>query len=319
MRWLAFVVALALGVAVGNACLLDLDHTIACGDGYVDFEAGEECDPADEDSFINACLGTIRPDGNAACDPVACEIINDRVQCAYCGDGLIDRDAGEECDGSNNAGACPTSGEVSCTSDTCKIDYSLCDKCGNGIVDPGEECDPGDTGGIAVPRPCAGTLGEDGLEPLKSPYLDQPYSSGNAVGCLDDCTFDRTECGYCGNGELEKVGELVSLPTQPTMIMSRPEKCDGEEFDLDELAEEFPCTDMTVGNVECSSNCLDFVPREGPACCLPRGAACPDTDEPPRCCHEFSEPEAEQHCSDPFAPPPMRGEPPPEGGAKACN
>ena len=185
------------------------------------------------------------------------------------------------------------------------------------MVDPGEECDSGDDpgGGIAVPRPCAGTA--DGLvEPLKSPYQDQPYSSGQALGCDENCKFDRTECGYCGNGKLEKDGALVSLPSQPT-TMSRPEKCDGVNLDLDKLAEEYPCPMDSIGNAECSDNCLGFDPRDvGPACCLPKGADCPLEGDPETCCHEWAQPEVEQHCSDPFQPP---GEPPdPDGGSK-CN
>jgi len=305
MRVSAFAVAISVGFVAGNACLLDLDHQLACGDGYADFEAGEECDPADPESFKNACAD-VRPAGTGACDPEACTIIATVEQCAYCGDGIIDAIAGEECDGDNLSALCPTSGDVTCTPDTCKVDYSRCDKCGNGVVDEGEECDPGDTGGIAVPYLC---------EDLKSPYQDQPYSSGQTVACLDDCKYDRTECGYCGNGKLESGGALVSLPSQP-MTMSRPEKCDGENFDLDELAQEYPCGVGAIGNVECGDNCREFVRRDkGAECCLPKGADCPADDATQRCCHEWSDPLVDEHCSDPFAPP---GEPPDEGGKK-CN
>jgi hypothetical protein len=310
MRGSVFAVAVLIGIAVGNACLLDLDHQLACGDGYVDGAAGEECDPAKEDSYINACIDTTRPTGDGACDPETCTIINDRVQCATCGDGLRDADAGEECDGNVNIpGQCPTSGPVACTSD-CKIDFSKCELCGNGVVDmdAGEECEPSEGGGIGIAREC---------DTLKSPYQDQPYSSGTAINCLPDCKYDRTECGYCGNGKLETNGALVSLPSQPS-TMSRPEKCDGENFDLDELAQEYPCSTPTIGNVECSDNCLDFVPRDnGAPCCLPRGAPCPEDDTLPRCCHEFAEPDVEEHCSDPFAPPGK--EPPEPGGGNSCN
>ncbi len=307
MRVSAFAVAVSVGFAVGSACLLDLDHEVACGDGYIDPLAGEECEPGDEDSYINACVGTIRPRGDAACDPETCKIINDRIQCAYCGDNLLDDDAGEECDGEIIPQECWAAGEVKCTPVTCKADYSSCDKCGNGVKDDGEECDPEAGGGIAVPTFC---------KDLKSPYTDQPYSSGSTVSCLDDCTFDRTECGYCNNGELESEGLLVSLPTQP-MTMSRPEKCDGPNFDLDELASEYPaCSDGAIANVDCATNCLGFVMRDGPICCLPKGADCPEDTDTRRCCHEFSAPDVEEHCSDPFAPP--GGEPPPTGGSK-CN
>lgn len=305
MRVSAFAVAVSVGFAVGSACLLDLDHEVACGDGHIDELAGEECEPSDPDSYVNACVGTNRPDGTGACDPLDCTLINTVEQCAYCGDGTIDAVAGEECEGDSIGTACPTSGEVLCVE--CKFDFSHCDKCGNGVVDDGEECDPEAGGGIAIPTFC---------KTLKSPYTDQPYSSGSTISCLEDCTFDRTECGYCNNGELEKEGLLVSLPTQP-MTMSRPEKCDGPNFDLDELASEYPsCGPDAIANVDCANNCLGFVMREGPPCCLPKGADCPADDDTRRCCHEFSAPDVEQHCSDPFAP--GGDDPPPMGGSK-CN
>jgi hypothetical protein len=304
MRVSAFAVAVAIGFVVGNACLLDLDHKLACGDGYFDPEAGEECDPADPESFKNACA-EVRPAGTGACDPDACTIIDTVEQCAYCGDGIIDAVAGEECEGDDIGGKCTTSGQVGCVA--CKFDFTGCDKCGNGEPDEGEECDPGDLGGIGLERNC---------DQLKSPYQDQPYSFGQTISCLDDCTYDRTECSYCGNGKLETNGALVSLPSQPS-TMSRPEKCDGENFDLDELSQQYPCGDEAVGNVECSDNCLDFVRRDmGPECCLPRGADCPADGDFPRCCHEFSAPDVEEHCSDPFAPP---GEPTDPDGGKKCN
>ncbi len=58
------------------------------------------------------------------------------------------------------------------------------DLCGNGAVDPGEECDSSDLGG----QSCTG-LG---------------YASGN-LGCLADCTFDKGACvaAVCGNGSID--------------------------------------------------------------------------------------------------------------------
>src|SRR5262249_39842009 len=69
MRLLTIVAALAAGAIVGASCLIDVEHRIACGDGYVDPLAGEECDPQVPESFINACEHTNHPHGTAACDP----------------------------------------------------------------------------------------------------------------------------------------------------------------------------------------------------------------------------------------------------------
>jgi len=30
----------------GSSCIIELDPVVVCGDGYVDADVGEECDPA---------------------------------------------------------------------------------------------------------------------------------------------------------------------------------------------------------------------------------------------------------------------------------
>jgi len=64
---------------------------------------------------------------------------------AVCGDGLLERELGEDCDLSAAAAECGDSGNwgwASC-SDDCVLDTSTCYGflCGNGLVDPSEECD----------------------------------------------------------------------------------------------------------------------------------------------------------------------------------
>jgi hypothetical protein len=153
--------ALLLGAT--PACLLRLDNEISCGDGYVDRRAGEECDPAVPASFEDACPS---PLGTAACDPDTCTLINDIEQCSVCGDGIVDIDRGEECDGDSlNGNACPGgNGALQCGQD-CLLDFSECDACGNGVLDPGEECDYANVGGLATERLCAGSV-DDEVPPL---------------------------------------------------------------------------------------------------------------------------------------------------------
>src|SRR5947209_7665690 len=73
----------------------------------------------------------------------------------HCGDGNINADLGEECDGSNLGDkTCQTqgfdTGTLVCTSD-CKLATATCVKrCGNGLLDLGEECD-GNLGPLSCP------------------------------------------------------------------------------------------------------------------------------------------------------------------------
>ena len=67
---------------------------------------------------------------------------------------------------------------------SCTNDPKIVDSCGDGIVDPGEECDQ-TTGG----QTCA-SLGH--------------YSLTGTLSCTADCRFDRSECGgRCGDNVVE--------------------------------------------------------------------------------------------------------------------
>lgn len=280
------MLALVAGSLAGSACLIELDHVLACGDEYVDEAAGEECDPNDpEQAYKAAC-----PNNNGGCDPETCQIIATEAQCAKCGDGVIDVAAGEECDGSNIGAQCWGDGRPTCTPQ-CKLDTSTCDPCGNNEVDPGEECDDKGGGDLVMPVACAGSFEE---APLRSPYIEYPYTSGQTVTCLPNCEYDRTNCAYCGNGTIN--GPLyVSLTSSATSLA---EVCDGDHFDKAEQAESFPlCAELNAyGNVACDANCLDYTPRDGPACCLPPNSPCPLEGDSLRCCYEYAHPEAGEYC-----------------------
>src|SRR2546429_341967 len=94
-----------------------------------------------------------------------------------CGDGLVNGDLGEECDGSNlNDTTCQSlgfdTGSLGC-GDDCKLITSACVKrCGNGQIDTGEECD-----GKLGPLTCA---------------------SWGFKQCTADCKIDSTPCGATG-------------------------------------------------------------------------------------------------------------------------
>lgn len=267
-RTLAVWAALLIGG--GPACLLRLDNEISCGDGFLDESAGEECEPSLTDSYENKCPGLY---GVAACDPNTCQVINDAAQCSACGDGVVDVERGEECDGDSlNGNVCPGgNGALQC-SNTCQLDFSECEACGNGVVDEGEECDYADQSSIdafADPRQCAGSDDET-VAPLSSPT--KPFSSGSTTLCRTDCRWDRSGCGFCGDGVQDD-----SIPVQDG-VSTAPEWCDGERFDPLRLEAEFGplCPDPAQRPaVTCGANCQSFDPIND-GCCLRRNAACPD-------------------------------------------
>ena len=270
-----------LGLAAGLSCTLELDDGMSCGDGYWDREAGELCDPRVPESFVDACLGTNRPDGIAECDPVTCVIINDTPQCGVCGDGYVDE--GEDCDGDNLDGeACPGGvGTLQCSE--CRFDFTYCRHCGNGVLDEGEECDPNaDPGNLVGEAPLC--------KDLAPYYVNKPYTSGQAGTCGDDCRWDRSTCGYCNNGQLEGENVLVDEG-----ITAAPEQCDGDEFDPVALG-------MTLSNSVCTivdadlwpttrtcEACFDisFIENPGEPCCVRPGGACPEEGSVVRCCNEI--------------------------------
>jgi len=282
--------SLAIGAALliggGPACLLSLDNEISCGDGYVDERAGEECDPALPSSYEDKCPGLF---GTAACDPDTCQLINDISQCSVCGDGTVDIDRGEECDRDNlNGKVCPgDNGALQC-SDLCTFDYSECDACGNGEIDEGEECDA-DVGGLAAERLCGGSIDEE-VPPL--PSSTKPYSSGTTSVCREDCRWDRSGCGFCGDGVQDDAIPLLHGGS------TTPEWCDGDRFDPDRLDSEFGplCEDPANERpaVACGDDCQSFVEIDN-GCCLKRNAACPESGigepiEGKQCCWGLTHP-----------------------------
>lgn len=155
-----------------GACVLDDGNCKRCGDGLI--EDGEACDG--KNLGLTTCRGLGFSGGVLTCTD-ACKL--DMDTCAECGNGTVD--GGENCDGTALGGSTCSSlglpaGALSCSS-RCLYDVTGCGstapKCGDGIAEPGEECDGTDFTGLDCKA-----FGKD----------------GGKLACARSCRFDTTGC-----------------------------------------------------------------------------------------------------------------------------
>ncbi len=198
-----------------NACRSDCSLP-ACGDGVVDDGFGEACDDGPGNVFApDAC----RPDcalptcGDGIPDPGAGEECDDganngeepdrcRSDCANpeCGDGIVDVLHGEECDSGDPNDPEDDGRGVGCAWD-CKLQL-----CGNGVVDPGEECDVADTTTSPLPggaepwcnQNCRVSLCGNGV-------VDAGEDCDGGAGCTPWCVRD-VQISDCRNRFLGLLG-----------------------------------------------------------------------------------------------------------------
>lgn len=155
---------------------------------------------------------------------------------AGCGNGVIDADNGEDCDGTaigettcEDLGA--YAGTLTCTS-SCRFDTSTCGGyCGDGITQDSEQCD----GTVPTGTDCTNAR--------------TPGFYGGTLGCLPNCKFDYSECaGTCGDG-----------------AKTANEACDGSDFGGDGCQAHGYYTGVlgcsadcqTVTDTACSGQCGD--------------------------------------------------------------
>jgi hypothetical protein len=157
-------------------------------------------------------------------------------------------DGDEACDGDAIGGAtcAPEVGTVLCTA-TCELDLGGCDACGNGAIDPGEDCD-----GLALPvGGCSG----------------QGYDVGT-LACQADCSFDLDMCCYTG------VDDPCSSDTE----------CCAVGLECDEAVNECCSSDLgrVCGNDDDCCGALDCGPGPLVCCSTVLGAFCDGADN--NCC-----------------------------------
>ncbi len=204
---------------INSTVTLNPDAACACGDG--ELQLYEWCDgnlfARNGDGLsLNECANVpwLGPEyrGTVACAP-DCTIDDRACRAPACGDGSLD--PGEACDGGLFAPgldgvvrtSCqeifgsPQRGEVSCRED-CLVDTSLCQPmvCGDGKVDPGEECDGG---GVSQSCDADCTLAQCG-DGVVNKTAGEACDDGNrnddylAGACRTDC-----QPAACGDGILD--------------------------------------------------------------------------------------------------------------------
>lgn len=186
-----------------------------CGDGLQ--QGTEQCDDGKNDASYGTCradctladyCGDAKITPPEACDDGAAQNLPTSYgpnKCSArclpaprCGDRAVDGAFGEVCDDGKNDG---TPG--SCSAD-CKKFIELV-TCGNGTLDPGEQCDHGAANGPgnSCDRHCHFTCGNGVKDPGET--CDNGVNDGSYGGCTSNCQVG----GYCGDG-----------------IKNGPEQCD---------------------------------------------------------------------------------------------
>jgi cysteine-rich repeat protein len=224
-----------------ETCALCPQDCCPCGDGACEVGKGETCGMCHEDCCPACGNGILDPaeqcdDGNLIDLDGCSRDCKDEDGIATCGNDIWE--SGEQCDDGNTVGgdgcsetcqvdwlcgdgACDTQFGESCQ--LCQSD--CCPLCGNGVLNPGEECDGAQTGGLTCGSRCyeGGSLfctawctldwsgctgtpvscgdgvvecGEecDGANLDGQDCLSRGYDVGT-LACGNDCTFDYTQCG----------------------------------------------------------------------------------------------------------------------------
>jgi fibro-slime domain-containing protein len=171
-----------------NGCAPGCKTASYCGDGTVDVAYGETCDKGASNSAT-------------AYGPDTC---TDKCQVAgFCGDGLVN--GTEACDdGQNNGG--PTS----------KCDTKCQIKCGNGVLDSGEQCDKGAAGNTGAYGGCKSTciLAPYCGDGIKQTVYGETCDDGKNDGTYGSCTPTCKLASYCGDGKVDtSAGEVCDAGT----------------------------------------------------------------------------------------------------------
>ncbi len=189
-------------------------YTPVCGNRIV--EAGEGCDDGNNvgGDGCNACSREVAICGNGAMEArEECDDNNRRdfdgcdsrckLETGGCGDGILQRGYGEECD----LGQLNGIKDAVCSSVCQKV---ILPRCGDGIVDPeSEECDNGSLNGDYSTTSC--------LSNCLLPYCSDGIREVNEQ-CDDGNLFDYDGCNYaCEVEQAAPPEERIPEPTPKTI------------------------------------------------------------------------------------------------------
>ncbi|MFH2005871.1 MAG: DUF4215 domain-containing protein [bacterium] len=234
-----------------SAACVDEDGTPTCGNGI--WEAGEECDDGNT-TALDGCSDTCQ--WEFTCGDGICETANGETcplcpaDCCPCGDATCDTGAGETC--------------AMCHTDCCP-------GCGNGVLDPNEECDDGNAqNGDGCSQHCEDEDGTptcgNGLWELTEGCDDGNTQDGD--GCSAACQIEFV-CGDAAcdtaNGETCQLCQQDCCPSCGNAAIDAGEQCDGANLGG------VTCANLcyTGGTATCTGWCtldLSGCTGPGPSC-----------------------------------------------------
>jgi len=205
------------------SCDTKTKNVDSCGDGFVD--PGEQCDGSNLNGTTCASLLYYKTDGVLACNS-ECRFVTTDCGTARCGDGMIQENENEQCEGSDlNGQSCQSllydRGTLSCSAG-CRFDVTDCvgaGACGDSIIQAPEQCDGNQLGD----QTCQG-LG---------------YYAGS-LRCGSNCQFELGSCsGRCGDGSIDALFQ---------------EECDGLNLNLQTCV----IRGFYGGDLGCAENCRSY-------------------------------------------------------------
>jgi len=193
--------------ASGDSC--EITGSGCCGDGTRDWSASEGGEDCDDGNLLNGdgCSSECKNEGARAIGSV-------------CGDGTQDwvaNTGGEDCDDGNSSGGDGCSNNCLIEGSTAETDIYA--TCGNGVVEDGEDCDPGDYSaeGDGCSSACLyeGTSvcpTADSLNCCGNGDVDTGEECDSEEGCSNSCLWSGSSYGYstpsfCGDGIATGIGE----------------------------------------------------------------------------------------------------------------